>query len=264
MASVLVLCGKCQRHVFETEQSCPFCSSSWTGRLVAAAALTATVALAGCAAQSVSTQPPSPSPSTPSPNTVPVVDSPAPATSPAAAAEPTSTTPPQSSPAQPATSVDSASSNAAGAYGPPPAARDPGMATAYGPPPGATPPGTSSDPWVQVSKVQVDGPMAMQDVLRVVRQQTSRLRSCYQVGLRERADKTAWTATVVFRISEAGKVMGPLVEGPDVPGPETKACLAAVTESMLFPPPPRGSALVNARFEVTYAPAPQKPPPLHP
>ena len=135
-----------------------------------------------------------------------------------------------------------------------------GAAGAYGPPPGSRSDSTADAGWVQVGKVEVDGALAVQDVLRVVRQQTGQLRRCYPVGLVEKADQKAWTAVVSFRISETGKVLGVRVDSQDIPGPGARNCLEVVTRRMEFPMPPRGSSFVRASFEVTFAPAPHKPP----
>ncbi len=238
----LVVCPKCRRHILASERCCPFCSNSRTNRVIVAAALAASVQVSACGPATPATTTPAPPPAV---ATVSAMTQPS--------SDPVATTPtsPSSPAPEPARAVESST---------PMATASVGAAGAYGPPPGSKSDSTADAGWVQVGKVEVDGALAVQDVLRVVRQQTGQLRRCYPVGLVEKADQKAWTAVVSFPISETGKVLGVRVDSQDIPGPGARNCLEAVTRRMEFRMPPRGSSFVRASFEVTFAPAPHKPP----
>jgi hypothetical protein len=241
MPIALVVRSKCRRHILASERRCPFCSTSGGDWIIVAAALAASATVSACGPATPATTTPAPPPAVaPAPAVMQPSD---PAASAPATLSPPAPEPPRA--VEPSTST---------------AAPSAGTAAAYGPPPGSTSDSTADAGWVQVGRVEVDGALAVQDVLRVVRQKTGQLRGCYPVGHREKPDQRSWTASVSFQVSETGKGMGVRVDSADIPGPGARICLEAVTRQMEFPMPPRGASIVRASFEVTFAPAPHKPP----
>ena len=71
MASQLVRCPTCKRHIYESESSCPFCARQGNASPgILAAALSAGLAVAGCGGSEVPARPPveiAPSPDDPGP-----------------------------------------------------------------------------------------------------------------------------------------------------------------------------------------------------
>jgi hypothetical protein len=97
----------------------------------------------------------------------------------------------------------------------------------------------------------VTGNLPPEVVRRVVRTSVSRMRYCYEKGLRKNAT-LAGNVTVTFVIGVDGAVAS-AQSSSTLADPEVEACVVAIFRSMLFPKPNGG--LVQVRYPLELRPA---------
>lgn len=84
-------------------------------------------------------------------------------------------------------------------------------------------------------------------VARVVRQKLSRVRSCYEIGLR-RDPGLSGTLTVEFVIDPTGRVEESTIASASLDDADVEACVLKIVDSMRFPAPEGGSLTVTYPF----------------
>ncbi len=136
----------------------------------------------------------------------------------------------------------------------PDAAADPGAPSAA---PAAAPAGPSSGkrvPRIRIGQVTLTGPLPIEVVQRIVRQNFGRLRVCYDNGLRANAELEG-KVTVKFTIKPDGSV-GTVDDGggTTLPDKDMIACLRRAFGTLSYPEPENGGAVV-VLYPMVFSPA---------
>ena len=109
-------------------------------------------------------------------------------------------------------------------------------------------------PTLRQGGVQVDGPLPIEVVERVVRQNFGRFRLCYENGLLGYGEKLTGRVTMRFVIDRDGSVLRATDDGSDLAAPDVAQCVTSLFMNLSFPMPERGGK-VSVVYPILFAPS---------
>jgi hypothetical protein len=108
-------------------------------------------------------------------------------------------------------------------------------------------------PSLRAVAVETNGRLPAEVIQRVLRQQSGRLRFCYEAGLAKNPN-LAGRVAVRFVIDRSGAVSLASDAGSDLPDAAVVSCVVRVVTGLTFPEPPDG--IVTVTYPVVFSPGP--------
>ena len=99
-------------------------------------------------------------------------------------------------------------------------------------------------PTLRQGAVEVDGPLPIEVVERIVRQNFGRFRLCYENGLLTHGEELAGRVTTRFVIDGDGSVLRAMDGGSEMAAPDVALCVTRAFMNLSFPMPERGGRVV--------------------
>ncbi len=106
-------------------------------------------------------------------------------------------------------------------------------------------------PGLRAAPVETNGRLPAELIQRILRQQSGRLRFCYEAGLAKNPNLEGRVA-VRFVIDRAGSVSLASDAGSDLPDAAVVSCVVRVVSGLTFPEPPDG--IVTVTYPVVFSP----------